>query len=210
MAVSEDYMFVDEDKLRDKLKWSFRSAFEKNENFEQLKAVNTIADWYKDINEFKEKGEGNNKHIIRSTIANKTIEELVRHVEPFYKNTIIKNIGTKTQFKEGTVERNFNTNFVSIKPYVKFVKRVNLMNMHSVKFSFLLNTNIYIETFLIHSNPAGKSIDINRLSIELELSLLEASISMQTPYISLNEPIILTSKRFEIDNLSFHSKKTTY
>ena len=54
---------------------------------------------------------------------------------------------------------------------------------------------------------AGKSIDIDRLGVELELTLLQVTMSsmqMPMPVTSLNKPIKLVSKKFEIKNISFH------
>ena len=50
----------------------------------------------------------------------------------------------------------------------------------------------------------AKSIDIDKLGVELELTLLQVTISsMRTPVTSVDKHIKLVSKKFEIKNISF-------
>jgi ribosomal protein L40E len=62
----------------------------------------------------------------------------------------------------------------------------------------------------IHANSfaaAGKSIDIEKLGVKLELKLLQATISsmqMPMPITCLKKPIKLVSREFETKNVSFH------
>src|SRR6266516_2585115 len=116
MAVSSrsNYAYSDGDsKLEKKLRWVFDFAFHQNKEFQQSDTVKTILDWYKEEKQYKDEKQldGDNKHAILSSIANKTINELITYVKPCYKDSIIKGIGINTHFKEGSA--------------VKFVKQVN-------------------------------------------------------------------------------------
>jgi hypothetical protein len=206
-------------KLEEKLRWSFGFAFDKNKEFEQLEGVKTIADWYKEGKEYKEERQkdGDNKHTILSLIANRIIDQLVKHVEPYYKDSIINSIGVNTHFKKDDTKMNFNVGFISLKPFVKFVKQVNEQDVTSATFRFQLDTSIDINKLEIHASSApatigDKSIDIEKLGIEMKLSLLQLNISsmrMPVPVITLNQPIKLLNIKFEIDNLSFSIKHSS-
>jgi hypothetical protein len=204
-------------KLQEKLRWVFDYALHGNKAFEQSEAVKTISKWYKEVKQYKEEREedGDNKHAILSSIANKTIDKLIEYVEPCYEGSIIKGIGIKTRFKEGSTQMNCNIEFVSIKPFVKFVKEVNEREVVSVTFRFQLDTSVYINKVQIHTNytaAADKSIDIDKIGVKFELKLLQVTMSsmqMSVPDTSLNKPIKLVSKEFEIKNVSFNLRRSS-
>jgi Double zinc ribbon len=210
MAISGDYVYSDIDgKLQEKLRWALSFAFHGNKAFEQCKEVKNVSNWYKEVKEYKaeRQEDGDNKHAVISLISNKTINELIKHVEPYYKDSIIQSIGIDTHFREGGAKMNCSVKFASIKPFVKFVKQVNGQETISVTFRFQLDSNVYINKLQIHTNSAivaGKSIDIDKLGVELELTLLHVTMSsIQTPVISVDKHIKLVSKKFEIKNISF-------
>jgi hypothetical protein len=216
MALSfGDYGSSDSDsRLRDKLRLAFDYAFDKNGEFEQSEGVKTVAEWYKVEKEYKQEKQedGDNKRTVLSLLTNKITTELVKLVEPRYKASIIDSVGLDTHFKTGVTQLNLNVQFISLKPFVKFVKQVNRKEVASAKFRFQLDTNMYINKLQIHASSAagGKSIDIHALGIEFKLSLLQVNISsmrMPVPVISLNQPIKLISRKFEINNLSFPIEK---
>jgi hypothetical protein len=214
-ASSSDYSSSDSDgKIQEKLRWAFGLAFDKNGEFERSQGVKTIAEWYKEDKEYKDERQedGNNKHTILSLITNRITDELIKYVEPSYKDSIIKTVGMNTHFKPGATQMNCNVEFISLKPFVKFVKQINRQEVASTKLSFELDTSMNIKKLQVRagSTSGGKSIDIETLAIELKLSLLQARISsmrMPVPVITLNEPIKLISKRFEVNNVSFPIKQ---
>lgn len=212
MAISYDYPNIDSDnKFQTKLRWALDFAFNENKKFQQLDGVRTLANWHKQAKEYKQEREqdGDNKHAIPSSIANKTIEEIVKNVEPCYKESIIKSIGINTHFKSGVTKMNCNVEFISLKPFVKFVKRVNGRDNDSVIFRFQLDSNIYINKLQIHDEKEVKSIDIDKLGIELKVTLLQVIIETPVTTISIDKQIKLLSKKFEMDNLLFHLKRPT-
>ena len=201
------YSYADS-KLQETLRWVFGFAFQGNKAFEQSEPVKAISNWYKETKEYKaeRKEDGDNKHAILSSISNRIINELIEHVEPYYKDTIIQNIGINTHFIEGGAKMNCNIDFVSIKPFVKFVKKVDGKETASATFRFQLDSSVYISKLQIHSNSigaGGKSIDIDKLGVKLELTLLQVVMSSM-PDTSFKRPIKLVSKKFEIKNISFH------
>jgi hypothetical protein len=192
----------------------FWIGIDKNGEFERSQGVKTIAAWYKEDKEYKDEREedGDNKHTILSLIANRITDELIKYVEPSYKASIIKTVGINTHFKAGATQMNSNIGFISLKPFVKFVKLVNRQEVASAKLSFQLDTGMYIHKLQVRPGSAirGKSIDMEALGVELKLSLLQVSISsirMPVPIMTRNEPIKLISKKFEITNLSFAIKE---
>ena len=146
MTNSENFTLEQDDRLSECLRESFNSALSENKEFSGLQGLNNIVDWYREAKVDKDEEGAWNKHVVLSTIANKTTQELVNHLEPFYKNTIIENVGIRTQFKDGATESNINVELISVKPFVKFVKRVDRQLSSSVKLLFQLNTSMYLDS----------------------------------------------------------------
>jgi hypothetical protein len=210
MAISYDYRNVDIDnKFQAKLRSALDFTFNENKKFQQLDGVRTLADWYKEAKEYKQERErdGDNRHAILSSIANKTIDEIVKNVEPCYTESIIKSIGINTHFKSGANKMNCNIEFISLKPFVKFVKRVDGDDNSCVIFKFQLDSSMYINGIQIHDEKEVKSLGIDKLGIELKLTLLHVIIESPVSIISFDKPTKLVSKKFEVDNLLFHLKR---
>src|SRR5256712_5020635 len=62
-----------------------------------------------DLDERQE--DGDSKHTILSLIANRITDELLKHVAPSYKASIIKTVGFNTHFKAGATQMNCNIEF---------------------------------------------------------------------------------------------------
>jgi hypothetical protein len=210
LTVFEDFSFAGDDRLREALLRFLNSSFGQGNKIKGLKGVKLISDWYNEAKEARKEQGQYNKRVILSTIVNRATEELLMHLEPFYKDTILNSIRIKTHFKEEGVESSFRTELISIKPYVKFVKRVGLerRDIASVKFLFELGTIIYLDKLQIRLNTDPKSIKINKLGIEATLTLLQVTIeeTLGVPAISLVKSIKLASKKFEIKKLQLFSK----
>jgi ribosomal protein L40E len=199
-----------QNKLGQLLSSFFSYAIEGNEKLSQLEGVKTTMDWYKEQKEFREKlneQESNKGAAILSTVTNKMIKTLLDEVEPYYTQLIIEAIGVKTQYKEGSIETNFRIGYIPVRPYVEYVKLHNKQKISSIKLIFQLDTNTTIEKLKIHTNREGnKLIDIERISIGLELFLLEVRISsayISLPINSFNGKLKLAKKEFKISNFSF-------
>jgi hypothetical protein len=198
------------DKLRQELRSFFSYAIEGNEKLNQLEGIKTTADWYKQQKDFRGKlneEKGNRGAAIFSAVGNKMIETLLDKVHTYYTNSIIKAIGIKTQYRQGSVETNFEIGYVAIKPYVEYIKLHQEQQVASVKFVFQLDTNTAIEKLKIHadSKQGNKSIDVEKISIGLKLFLVEVKISsshMPLPFMSFNGQLKLAEKEFEIRNIS--------
>ena len=104
-------------------------------------------------------------------------------------------MGINTHFREGATLMNCNIEFISLKPFVKFVKQLNGQDVALVKLRFQLDSSLYINKIQIHAKPVaieGRLIDLDKIGVELKLTLLQVTISsMRTPVpvISMNEPI---------------------
>jgi hypothetical protein len=203
------------DKLRQELRSFFSSAIGGNEKLNQLEGIKTTADWYKQQKDFREKlnqENGNRGAVILSTIGNKMTEILLDKVHPYYTNSIVKAIGIKTQYRQGSVETNFEIGYVAMKPYVEYIKYYHQQQVASVKFVFQLDTNTAIEKLKIPANnkQGNKSIDIEKIGIGLKLYLIQVKISsshMPLPFISFNGQLKLAEKEFEIRDISLPYSK---
>jgi hypothetical protein len=204
------YYDYDNDKLRQELRSFFNYAIEGNEKLNQLEGIKTTADWYKQQKDSREKlnqEKGNRGAAIFSAMGNKMIEILLEKVHPYYTNSIVKAIGIKTQYREGSVETNFEIGYVAMKPYVEYIKLYHQQQVASVKFVFQLDTNTSIEKLKIAADnkQGNKSVDIEKISIGLKLSLVQVKIStshMPLPFMSFNGQLKLAEKEFEIRNIS--------
>jgi len=198
------------DKLRRELRSFFSHAIDGNEKLNQLEGIKTTAEWYKQQKDFRQKlneEKGSRGAVILSTIGNKMIEILLDKVHPYYTNSIIKAVGIKTQYRQGSVETNFEIGYVAMKPYVEYVKYYHQQQVASVKFVFQLDTDTAIEKLKIPADnkQGNKSIDIEKISIGLKLYLVQVKISsshMPLPFMSLNGQLKLAEKEFEIRNIS--------
>jgi hypothetical protein len=209
LSLFEEFSFEGDDRLKEALLRFLNSSFDQGKQIKGLKGVELITDWYSEVKEARKERGQFNKRVILSTIVNRTSDELFRHLEPFYKDTILKTIGIKTHFKEGALETNFSTEPISIMPFVEFVKRIGMdrRKIASVKFLFKLGTTIYLNKLQISVNPDHKSIKIDKLGIEATLTLLQVTIeaTLGVPANSLVKPINLASKKFEIKKLVLFS-----
>jgi hypothetical protein len=198
--------------LHEELKSSLSSILYKNEEkFRKLKDAKTLIDCYKKTREYNQQIE---EHGILSFIVNKIIEELLKHVEPYYIGSIVRNIEIQTRIKkdEGTVEINAKIDFdASLKPYVEFTIEINKKESYSVKFTFQIETSAHMKKLRLTSNTEkGKSTHIEKIGIKIELFLLQIEFSdlmTSRSDISFSKKMKLGSKSFEIHDLSLYTKK---
>jgi hypothetical protein len=203
------------DKLRQELRSFFSHAIEGNEKLNQLEGIKTTAEWYRQQKDFRDKlnqENGNRGAVIFSAMGNKMIEILLDKVHPYYTNSIIKAIGIKTQYRQGSVETNFEIGYVAMKPYVEYIKYYHQQQVASIKFVFQLDTSTAIEKLKIPADnkQGNKSIDIEKISIGLKLSLIQVKIStshMPLPFMSFNGQLKLAEKELEIRNISLPYSK---
>jgi hypothetical protein len=210
-----DSIYDIDERLSEELRSSLSSILVKNEEkLRRLKDVKTLIDCYKKTKEYKQQGE---EQGILSFIVNKTIEELLKQVEPYYIGSIIRNIEIQTRIKkeQSTVEVNSKIDFnASLKPYVEFIIEVNRKESYSVKFTFQIETSAYVKKLRFTKDAdKGKSIHIEKIGIKIELSLLQVEFSdliTSSSHISFNRKMKLGSKSFEIHDLSLYAKRTVF
>lgn len=209
----DDSIYDIDERLGEELRSSLSSIFEKNEEkLRKLKDVKTLIDCYKKTREYKQQIE---EQGILSFMVNKMTEELLKHVEPYYIGSIVRNIEIQTRIKkdEGSVEVNSKIDFdASLKPYVEFTIEINKKESYSVKFTFQIETSAHVKKLRFTSNAdKGKSIHIEKIGIKMELFLLQIEFSdmiTSSSHISFNKKMKLGSKSFEIHDLSFYTKQT--
>jgi hypothetical protein len=201
-----------DERLSQELRSSLSSILYKNEEkLRRLKDVKTLLDSYKKTKEYKQQVE---EQGILSFIANKTTEEMLKHVKPYYIGSIVRNIEIQTRIKidDGNVEVNAKVDFdASLKPYVEFTIEINKKESYSVKFTFQIETSGHMKKLRLTSNTEkGKSIHIEKIGIKVELFLLQIEFSDLITYgsdISFNKKMKLGSKSFEIQDLSLYTKR---
>ena len=138
---------------------------------------------------------------LKSLKYGEMIKELVYHVYPHYTNTIIEKIDMKINSTNGGVQSDFDIGIVTMKPYIEFVKIVDEQPMPAARFTFQLEISSFISIFTPVNNSASEYIELKKLGIDLEISLLHM------PFLFLREPIKLTTKTFEIQNIKLPRKK---
>jgi hypothetical protein len=187
------------------------SIFEKNEEkMRKQKDVKTLIDLYKTTREYKQQV---NEQGILSLIVNKIIQELLGQIEPYYIGSIVKNIEIQTRIKkeEGTVEVNSKIDLkASLKPYVEFTIEIDGIESYRVRFTFQVETSAHVTKLKFTKNAdEGKSIHIEKLGIKIELSLSQIEFSYlerSSSHISLDKKMKLSSKSFEIHDLSLYTE----
>jgi hypothetical protein len=195
------------DKITDTFNNFFSTAFQdqhKNKFF-NLREVKTVVGWYQQANEFKDKIEN---EMLSSDpvlmVANNIIERQLEKMEPYYQQCLIEKIESKTQFRDGKVENNFKVGLIPIKSHVDFTKEVNSKDICTIRFRFNLNTKTYISRLRIRRSEGKMLCDIEKVGMELELSLIEITViyvGTEQTNVSFKKTIKLAHKKFEIQNL---------
>ena len=195
MALPAKYPSSDNNELHEKLKWSFSCAIDKSEFLKQSKDIKTIEGWYRQAKKTSDNISN------PSLVSGEMIKELLNHVYPHYTNIIIEKTDINIKSTDGGVQSDFDLGIVTMRPYVEFVKIVNGESMPPSKFTFQLDIRTYISIFKAVNNSASEYIELKKLGIELEISLLHM------PYFYLTEPTKLTTKTFEIENIRLPRKR---
>ena len=204
-------IFHTDTQLNENLRLSMMSIFEKNEGkLRKLKDVKTLINLYKTTREYKQQAK---ERGVLSLIINKITKELLEQIEPYYANSIVKNIQIQTRLKEekGTVELNSKIDLkASLKPYVEFTIEINGTRSFLVRFTFQIETSAHVSKLKFTKNTdEGKSIHIEKIGVMLELFLLQIEFSeldTSSSDISLDKKMKLGSKSFEIHDISLYSK----
>ena len=117
---------------------------------------------------------------------------------------LLNTIGYKTKFNDGAVEVDFRTPLVSVRLYTRFIKEVNQDDICSVNLRFNLNMATFISKLRVKYTQNIRSIEIERIGIDLGLVLEEVTIlycDAMKQELSLDVPINLAHKQYEIKNL---------
>jgi hypothetical protein len=107
----------------------------------------------------------------------------------------------KINSTDGGVQSDFDIGIVTMKPYIEFVKIVDEQPMPAARFTFQLEISSFINIFTPVNNSASEYTELKKLGIDLEISLLHM------PFLFLREPIKLTTKTFEIQNIKLPRKR---
>lgn len=195
MALPSKYISTNNNELHEKLKWSFSCAIDKSDFLKQSKDFKSIEGWYSQVKNTSDNISN------PSLVSGEMIKELLNHAYPHYTNIIIEKTDMNIKCTNGGVQSDFDIEMVTMKPYVEFVKIVNGEPMPPAKFTFELDIMTHISIFKPVKNSTSEYIELNKLAIDLEISLL------RMPYLYLNEPIKLTTKSFEIQNIRLLRKR---
>ena len=195
MTLSTKSRSDDNNELHEKLKWSFSCAIDKSDFLKQSKDFKSIEVWYSQTKKTSDNISN------PSLVSAEMVKELLKHAYPHYTNIIIEKTDINIKSTDGGVQSDLDLGIVTMRPYVEFVKIVNGESMPPYKFTFQLEIRTYISIFKAVNNSASEYIELKKLGIELEISLLHM------PYFYLSEPMKLTTKTFEIENIKLPRKR---
>jgi Short C-terminal domain len=185
------------DELSTKFESVILSALEDNKRFIKLKEFKKVVDSYKEAEK--------NPDLIYTNIANKMSKELLSYIEPYYKDSLVKDIGIKTQFREGTALLNCDAEFTPIPAYIEVVKKMHGDEVYSIKFNFEMRTKTCMNKVRISSNQNGRFIEIGDMGIDIKVILLQIIIHYfrtSESNVSFKGPLTLINKSLKIQNLS--------
>jgi hypothetical protein len=186
-------------KFRNALKDFFVEALKElvSHNPEHFQAV---ASWYGEST--VSPGEKRDKNSIVLNMTNEMAEQLLKHVEPYFVDSLISKIMTKSNFLDGRAENDFRTGAIPIEVNVEFTKLVDVKAISSIKFWFKIEAGAFVEELSIKTdllNPELKLIKIEKMHVELRFLFQK----MEGTNISLNKYMILGEKKIEINDLSY-------
>jgi hypothetical protein len=155
-----------------------------------LNEVETVTSWYKEAKE--------NPDNIPSIIVNEIIEKIVDEVE--------KPLDDFLEIKIKTNE--IGVNF-SIKPYVKFIKKLNGKNIGDVSITFEIKFSGKLEGGRVYSDLQGRRAVAERFVTAITISIIKIRASiLGLPETSWDRPIqIYHNGSLKIENLSFPSTR---
>lgn len=187
LDISSDYVKKVEEELEEVLD----SILENNEGLNQLQEIKTIADWYREAKE--------DPYKIPSIISNKIIEHMLEYVKPYFTSLLLENISIESKVRRNGVKFDLDFSLKPIRPYVELAKAVNGVEVPPpIRLTFQIDTDVNIQDLQINSSPEGKAVDLEKLVIALNLSIVKL------PFIHINKPLVLGEQEFEVNKLSFH------
>lgn len=169
-----------------KLEEEFKAAINdiNSERLENVEEINTIKGWYAKTNEHKDRKEIVTKYII---------PKLVEIASPYLSKIFIENLTEKSEFINDGIKSDLEFDLTPIKPYVDIILKANAAAIHSIRFTFQIDTHVYIKN-LVFKKSKHLEISIGSMNIKLTLSLLKIVNDI--------EPLEIGSKEFIINNIS--------
>jgi hypothetical protein len=155
-----------------------------------LNNVETVARWYREAKEDPEN--------IPSIIVNQIIEKLVAHIE--------KPLGDflEIKIKTNEIELNF-----AIKPYVKFIKRVNGKEAGNIAVTFKITFSGKLEGSRVYTDLQGQRAVADRFVAAMTVSIEKVRVSIfGFTENNWEKPIQIYHNEFlKLENLSFPSTR---
>jgi len=193
--IPDSKIFYDniQSKVAEELEQILDTILNRNERaIKGLKAVQRVSQWYRNA----KKDPIYEPPKIFQKIVDECITTLLQEVSPRLSN----HINVKTA--ENSIEIKF-----SLKPYIEYIKRVNVTEQMKAKIEFNIEITGKLSGIRVNSNRGRRQIGIDSITCSLALSIIKAEVSlMYVPGSLLNEPIVLCAAQpFKIENLLFPS-----
>jgi len=184
--------------INQELQRILKSIFESSKKIlNGLNEIKTINGWYKEAKE--------DPHKIPGIILDQCISKIIEHVQPDLDRYFIDTFKVKIRSNKGgfvvdSVELEF-----SIKPYVKFVRRVDEIESGITKLTFEVSLTGKMENIQFCDVMNHYRVTVGKLSSSFDISILNGSITVQ--YVTIHpikKPIKLYHKEvLKLENLTF-------
>ena len=137
---------------------------------EDISEIRTIKDWYTQAKTNPKKIPSN----LMNGILEKVLDVVVTSLEDYLVDSISAQINIqKNRFEIEELEIDF-----SVKPYVKFIKKINSTRSGEIKITFGIGLAGMMEKIVFENDAYGKKVSIEKLAVALTMSLVSIEIKL--------------------------------
>lgn len=177
------------------------SVFESNKKIiHGFNEIKTINGWYKETKEGKD-----DPHKIPGIILDHCISKIVKNVQPELERYFIDTFKIKIRSNKGGFFVDHIELKFSIKPFVKFVRRINGIESGSTKLTFEVSLTGKMENIQFRSVMNYCEVNFEKVISSFDISVIEGSITLKNTTIHpIKKPVKLYHKEIlKLENLRF-------
>ncbi len=149
-----------------------------------IEEFNTIKEWHDKYDKQGDKREIITKHII---------PKIIEFATPYFTKIFIENLTIKSEFIRDGITSSIEFDLKPIKPYIDIVLKADSAKIHSMRFTFQIDSHINISNLKFVKDDTI-NIFIDTITLVITISLIKIVNDI--------EPLEIGSKEFTINDLS--------
>ncbi len=137
---------------------------------EDITEIRTIKDWYSEAKTDPKK--------IPSILMNGILEKILDIVVTSLQDYLVDSISAKINIQKDRIEIEELEIDFSVKPYVKFIKKINSTRSSEIKLTFGVGIAGMMEKIVFENDADRKMVSIDKLAVALTMSLVSIEIKL--------------------------------